>query len=340
MVNWDRTITPSLVNELRLGAQIFPANDQEYTNAAGGNPDQEFGMPGVPGDILPQMNFGYQPIGSTNGIEIFHDTTIQIEDSLTWTHGRHSIHTGFEWYQYIMNDQYAGNSGAAGPFNFTGQYTSNPTAGNAQGSAFADFLLGLPQQVQQGAPLDFNLRNSLFGAFVQDTYQATSNITLTLGLRYELTTARGDKDTTKNVNYDLITGQPEIGMNYNTYAGITNFQPRLGIAWKPVADTVVRAAYDISGYMEGNGVNNMAVVNPPNVIMTDITNNSGAALNFRPQRWIRATRRSRQPALRRSWLPSLRTASPEFRPTPPTRTFGQRWISSGTWLCSTSSKAT
>ena len=279
VVNWDRTITPSLVNEVRLGAQIFPANDQEYTNATSGNPNQEFGLPGVPGDILPLMNFGYQPIGGTNGIEIFHDSTIQVEDSLTWTHGRHSIHTGFEWYHYIMNDQYAGNSGAAGSFNFTGQYTSNPTLG-AQGSAFADFLLGLPEEVQQGAPLHFNLRNSLFGAFVQDTYQATSNITLTLGMRYELTTARGDKDTSKNVNYDLITGQPEIGKNYNTYTGITNFQPRLGIAWKPLADTVVRAAYDISGYMEGNGVNNMAVVNPPNVILTDLKNNSGATLNL------------------------------------------------------------
>ena len=114
VVNYDRTLTPSLVNELRLGAQIFPANDQIYTNAAGGNLPTQFGLPGVPGDILPQMNFGYQPIGSTNGVEIFHDTTIQIEDSLTWTHGKHSIHTGFEWYHYIMNDQYAGNSGAAG----------------------------------------------------------------------------------------------------------------------------------------------------------------------------------------------------------------------------------
>ena len=289
VVDWNRTLTPTLVNEVRLGGQIFPANDQIYTNATGGNPNTEFGIPGVPGDILPQMNFGYSQIGSTNQIEIFHDSTIQIGDSLTWTHGRHSIHTGFEWYHYIMNDQYAGNSGAAGLFNFTGQYTSNPSVGpigsngqpiGAAGSPFADFLLGLPQQVQQGAPLHFNLRNSLFGAFVQDTYQATSSITLTLGLRYELTTARGDKDTSKNVNYDLITGQPEIGVNYKTYAGITNFQPRLGIAWKATPSTVVRAAYDISGYMEGNGVNNMAVINPPNVIMTNITNNIGAALNY------------------------------------------------------------
>jgi Carboxypeptidase regulatory-like domain/TonB dependent receptor/TonB-dependent Receptor Plug Domain len=291
VVNWDHVLTPSLVNELRLGAQIFPANDQEYTNAANGNLPERFGLPGVPGDILPLMTFGYQPIGSTNGIEIFHDTTIQVEDAVTWTHGKHSIHTGFEWYHYIMNDLYAGNNGASGQFIFSGQYTGNPNVGPTQanglpvgalGSPFADFLLGLPQQVQQGAPLNFNLRNSLFGAFVQDTYQATHNVTLTLGLRYELTTARGDEDASKNVNYDLITGQPQIGKNYNTYTGITNFQPRLGIAWQPgwAPNTVVRAAYDLSTYMEGNGVNNMAVINPPNVIMTNILNNSGAALNL------------------------------------------------------------
>ena len=292
VINYDRTITPTLVNEFRVGAQIFPANDQVFTNAAGGNLPQQFGLPGVPGDILPAMSFGYQPIGSNNGVEIFHDTTIQLEDSLTWTHGKHSIHTGFELYHYIMNDVYAGNSGASGGFIFSGQYTANPNACQpdpvtqkpvcAAGSPFADFLLGLPQEVQQGAPLNFNLRNSLFGAFLQDTYQATSNITLTLGLRYELTTARGDKNSSKNVNYDLVTGQPEIGKNYNTYTGITNFQPRLGVAWKPTwaPNTVFRGAYDLSTYMEGNGVNNMAVINPPNVIMTDIKNNAGAALNM------------------------------------------------------------
>ncbi len=291
VINYDRTLSPSLVNEVRLGAQIFPANDQVYTNAAGGNLPNEFGLPGVQGGILPLMNIGYQPIGSSNGVEIFHDTTIQAEDAITWSHGKHSLHTGFELYHYLMNDVYAGNSGASGSFNFTGQYTSNPSVGviqsngsplGASGNAFADFLLGLPEEVQQGAPLDFHLRNSLFGAFAQDTYQASSNVTLTLGLRYELTTARGDKNGNNNVNYNLITGQPEIGKNYNTYTGVTNFQPRIGIAWKPSWDpnTVFRAAYDISTYMEGNGVNNMAVINPPNVIMTDLKNNSGAALNY------------------------------------------------------------
>ncbi len=136
------------------------------------------------------MNFGYQPIGSTNGVEIFHDTTIEAEDSLTWTHGKHSIHAGFEYYHYIMNDVYAGNSGRFGPVHLhrpvhrqpelVRPVRSNGTTRRCAGNAFADFLLGLPQEVQQGAPLNFHLRNSLFGAFVQDNYQASSNLTLTL----------------------------------------------------------------------------------------------------------------------------------------------------------------
>jgi hypothetical protein len=287
VANYDRTMTPSLVNEFRLGAQIFPANDQVFTNAAGGDLPTEFGLPGVQGDILPQMNFGYQEIGSPNGVEIFHDTTIEAEDAVTWTHGKHSIHAGFELYHYIMNDVYAGNQGASGSFNFTGQYTGNPAAcvtlagqkSCAAGNGFADFLLGLPEEVQQGEPLDFHLRNSLFGGFVQDNYRATPNLTLNLGVRYELTTARGDKNASANVNFNKITGAPELGTNYNTYTGIDNIQPRVGFSWQPPFDSksVLRGAYDISTYMEGNGLNNMAVVNPPNVIMHDELNNAASS---------------------------------------------------------------
>jgi hypothetical protein len=279
VANWDHVFSPTLVNELRAGMQIFPANDQVFTNASGGDLPSQFGLPGVQGDILPAMSFGYTTIGSSNGVEIFHDTTVEAEDALTWTHGKHSIHTGFELYHYIMNDVYAGNQGASGSFTFSGQYTGNSAVG-ANGNAFADFLLGLPENVQQGEPLNFHLRNSLYGAFVQDTWQVSPTVTLNLGLRYEVTTPRGDKDAQNNVNYNLLTGTPEIGTNYDTYTGPDTFQPRIGIAWQPTwaPNTVVRAAYDISSYMEGNGVNNMAVINPPNVELHNELNNTGSAL--------------------------------------------------------------
>jgi hypothetical protein len=122
----------------------------------------------------------------------------------------------------------------------------------------------------------------LFAGYGQDNWRATHNLTLNLGLRYEVTTPRGDKNASNNVNFDLLTGTPEIGTNYQTYEGIGDVQPRVGFAWQPdwSPGTVIRGAYDISGYMEGNGVNNMAVVNPPNVELHNELNNSGAALQY------------------------------------------------------------
>lgn len=277
--DYVRTITPTLINDARFGAQYFPANDQVYTNATSVNLPQAFGLPGVQEPILPAMTFGYGQVGSTDGVEIFHDTTYEAEDSLTWTHGKQTIHTGFELFHYIMNDVYAGNQGAAGSFNFSGQYTS---LNGGIGSAFADFLLGLPQQVQQGVPFNFNLVNSVFAGYVQDNFHLTHNLSLNMGMRYELNTPRGDKNANNNVNFNLLTGTPEIGTNYNTYKGWDDFQPRVGFAWQPdwAPGTVVRGAYDISSYMEGNGVNNMAVVNPPYVELHNELNNSGSALLY------------------------------------------------------------
>ena len=195
------------------------------------------------------MSFGYQTIGSTNGVEIFHDHTIEVEDSITWTHSKHQLHAGFEFYHYIMNDVYAGNSGASGAFNFSGQYTANPgvtVQQNGQpaspaGNAFADFLLGLPQEVQQRrASQTSTCATASSPALPPDTFQATPNPILALGLRYELTTARGDKNQNNNINYDLATGQPEIGKNYNTYTGITNFRPRIGFRLEALAGRPTR----------------------------------------------------------------------------------------------------
>jgi Carboxypeptidase regulatory-like domain/TonB dependent receptor/TonB-dependent Receptor Plug Domain len=276
VADYSRAISPTLVNDLRVGFQDFPANDQIYSNPTGQNLPALFGLPGVQDTVLPDMGFNglYTDIGNADLVEIFHDTTIEVEDGLTWSHGNHSVHFGFEYFKYYMNDLYPGNQGLAGSFSFTGQFTGN--TGTSGGSPFADFLLGDPTVVDEGTPLHFHLRNSLFGGFVQDNWRVTSQLTLNVGLRYELTTPRGDEDSALNINFNKITGAPEMGTNYNTYTGIDNFQPRIGFAWQPswVSNTVVRGAYGISTYMEGNGVGNMAIINPPNVVTRE-ENNTG-----------------------------------------------------------------
>lgn len=178
-----------------------------------------------------------------------------------------------------MNDTYAGNNGEAGTWSFSGQYTGN---GGANGMPYADFLLGLPQNVGVGEPIHFHLVNSLGSGFVQDNFQMSPHLTLNMGVRYEVNTPRGDRKKSNNVNFDLVTGTPEIGTNYNTYWGIGDIQPRFGFAWQPAfaPNTVIRGAYDISSYMEGNGISNMAVINPPNSITINQTNTAGANLLY------------------------------------------------------------
>jgi hypothetical protein len=266
-----------LLNDARVGFQYFPVTEG-FSNPTGQNLPAAFGIAGTSTTFLPALVFGGSNLGISPGmignndlVQSFHDTTLQFEDTLTWTHGRHIIHGGFQGYHYIMNDLYPGNAGLAGQFNFTGQFTGNPNpAVLSPGNTVADFLLGLPEDVQQGNGGGGNkyLRNSLFGIFAADTWRFRDNLTLNLGLRYEVITAR----TTNNgqdVNFNLVTGVPTIGSGYSTYNGIGNFQPRLGLAWQPKWDsfwarnTVVRAAYGISSFMEANGVNNLPYQNPP-----------------------------------------------------------------------------
>jgi hypothetical protein len=272
VVDETHSFSSSLLNDARVGFAYFPVTEG-FSNPTGQNLPQVFGIAGTTTSFLPALNFSQpgnlvDPIGNNDLVQSFHDTTLQFEDTVTWTHGKHVIHGGFEFYRLIMNDLYPGNAGLAGQFTFTGQFTGN--TGGSNGSAAADFLLGLPEDVQQGNGGGGNkyLRNNLFGLFAADNWRIRENLTLNLGLRYELTGAR----TTNNgqdVNFNLVTGVPTIGSGYNTYTGIGNFQPRLGLAWQPhfggawTRNTVIRAAYGISSFMEANGVNNLPYQNPP-----------------------------------------------------------------------------
>jgi len=275
VVDETHTFTASLLNDARVGFAYFPVTEG-FINPTGQNLGAAFGIPGGTSTFLPAMIFAGHAsidpstIGNNDLVQSFHDTTLQFEDTVTWTHGRHVIHAGFQAFHYIMNDLYPGNAGLAGQFIFDGQFTGNTAAAGAEGAGAADFMLGLPRDVQIGNGGGGNkyLRNTLYGIFAQDNWRFRSNLTLNLGLRYELTTARLTSNK-QDVNFDLVKGTPEIGKGYNTYTGIGNFQPRIGLAWQPqwggvwTKNTVIRAAYGISSFMEANGVNNLPYQNPP-----------------------------------------------------------------------------
>jgi hypothetical protein len=276
VVDWTHTVSPSLLNDLRMGLSYFPVS-QGYSNPTGQNLPQTFGIPGSPSTFAPAIGGLLSGVTSiANNLAQFNtfaDTVIQVGDSILKTQGNHEFRVGFQFNRYRDNFLYPGNEGLAGFFAFNGQYTGQGTP-TTPGSGLADFLLGLPNNLGIGQGVgNRHVQNSLYSAYGQDNWRIKRNITLNLGLRWELNTPRTAAEGNA-VNYKLFGGDiitptvNNMGLGkalYHQYNGITNFQPRIGIAWQPdfIKNTVVHAAFGVSNFTESNGVNNLLTQNPP-----------------------------------------------------------------------------
>jgi len=298
VVDWTHTFSPTLLNDVRFGVNYIKLHNGDSFPSSTGNLAEDLGIANgnVVGPGLLSLNFnGGTPSqggsGTLNNVgalgieQNFRDAVIQFNDNVVWTHGRHVIHTGFEYRRNRINTFYSGNSGKFGGLNFSGQYTasagSNPLADTGYGGA--DFFLGLPDATGHGiSGGGWGQRQSIFAGFVQDDWRLTDTLTVNLGLRYEAFTPwveRNDRQDNTTLfagqliapNCSLLGAVPFSCQNSNrglyegTYGGPA-FQPRVGFAWSPSAlngKTVVRGAFTISSYMEGTGTNLRLPINPP-----------------------------------------------------------------------------
>jgi hypothetical protein len=286
VLDWVRSISPSMVNEARIGINYVFINNGSAANGLTNFP-QTVGLPGVVSSNLPSMSLSggnAASIGNSDIYQLFADTVIQYEDTLNWTKGAHQMHIGFQGWRDRIDTFYSGNNGRAGTFNFDGRFTAGPnplaTSGGANGGiAEADFLMGLPSSIGGGVNGGtWGQRANIFAAFFQDDWRITPKLTLNLGLRWELHTP-WDEVRNRQTNFGLISGQVYISGHpcpysdcnalYNQYNGITNFQPRVGFAYNAFKNTVVRAAYTLSSYLEGTGTNLRLPINPPFAHETD-----------------------------------------------------------------------
>jgi Carboxypeptidase regulatory-like domain len=263
VLDWTHTFSPTFVNDVRAGTNYFPAEGNVQSASS-----TNFGslIPGEPTAFLPEFSFSGAQLGTYGTVdapEIFHQTSIQAEDTAIITRGTHTFHTGFQFIRY-RNDYVpaTSNDGAAGSFQFNGNYTGN---------AEADFLLGLPSYV--GLGIGFNgtvgQRNDAIGAFFQDDWRVNSHLTVNLGLRWQLFTPIYEVGN-RMTNFNEITGQIELAGQdgnsralYNEYNGIANFLPRAGIAWSVNDKTVIRTAFSRSSFQEGTGEYNRLATNAP-----------------------------------------------------------------------------
>src|SRR5260370_1162956 len=140
----------------------------------GFNGDTKFGNPGIPSVNV--SNFTGIGAGGTNWNQF--DTTFQISNVLAYTRGSHTIRGGFDLRR--LSPRRRAPHHARGLFNFTGDITAY---------SMADFMLGLPRTVIPPTDqIQGHVGGWRNGIFVNDDWQATRNLTLNLGLRYEMTT--------------------------------------------------------------------------------------------------------------------------------------------------------
>ena len=273
VMDYTKTFSPTFVNDLRAGVNYYPVVTGEDVPTS----SNTFGIAGAPTNFLPGLNFNGGNIsnfGNSDVLQEFSSTVVQAEDTGILTKGSHTVKAGFQYFRDRINVFYSGNEGLAGQLTFNGQYTGTTMNGVAtNGVPEADFVLGLPEQVGVGAGGGtWGQRSTIYGAFVQDDWKVNSRLTVNMGLRWELHTPWNEVHN-RQTNFQEYTGQVLISGQtnlfndnnalYNQYNGITNFQPRFGIAWSVSNNTVIRASYSLSNFLEGTGTNLRLTRNPP-----------------------------------------------------------------------------
>lgn len=232
-----------------------------------GSAFQPQGVPALPNiSVSGAFTLGEAIQGPVAGMNFYN-----IRDVFTWNKGHHDLSFGGEVsLNKDITETFLNNYGT---FNFTGAKTQIKGGTKAQQSEYkgnptADFLLGLPNTMNQDTP-DTALDNSWYmGFYIQDDYHITQRFTLNMGLRYDVQTPPTDPLNREDafvpgVQSTVVPAAP-LGMLFPGDKGIgrgiissrlTHFSPRLGFAWDPFGDgrTSIRAGAGIFyGSIAGN----------------------------------------------------------------------------------------
>lgn len=157
--------------------------------------------------------------------------TWQGYDDVFLTEGRHSLKFGvaFEHDQQIYDN-------------------STQTGGTWAFSGLTQFLLDEPTSLSSQIPGTLTSRHihqSVVGTYIQDDFRLRSNLTLNLGVRYEMSTVPYETDGKVSNLVLLYQPTPTVGNPYWQNPTFRNFEPRVGLAWDPFHDgkSSVRASF-------------------------------------------------------------------------------------------------
>ena len=273
LFSYTHTLKPNLHNDFRIGyhrvnfdtlnpfAVDGPSDAGSSLGIPGFDGDVRYGNPGLPS--INVSNFSTLGAAGTNWYQF--DTTFQVSNVLAYTAGAHNLRAGFDLRRLATGRRAANDP--RGLFSFTGDMT---------GYSMADFMLGLPRTVIPPTDqIQGHVGGWRNGFFVNDVWQPGRNLTLSLGLRWEMNTPVQTYEglaTMLAEDFETIIPStlPSVGFEFHE-PNYKDIAPRLGATYRLSEKTVVRAGFGI--YYNPNQMNSFTFLtnNPPLAAVTTYT---------------------------------------------------------------------
>ena len=264
-LNYDYIARSNLLNHVTIGVDRYRNRTQQLSQFQGWN--QQLGIQGVMWDqgAFPVVNFsgGVASPRALGGPDFSTNASgrITVSDTLSWIKGRHGLKFGGNYWPEYANAREGYLS--SGNFAFTNLTTSQPNSPQytSLGSSFASFLLGELSSGAVSEPYTRGARYRSGGAFVQDQWRATTNLTLSYGLRWEWNSAPFEPNGAAS-GFDPTVPNPAAGGRAGAlvFAGngpgrtgarslsrgwYRGFAPHLGTAYAVNPRTVLKGSFAI-----------------------------------------------------------------------------------------------
>jgi outer membrane receptor protein involved in Fe transport len=221
MGSWTHVLSPTLVNEFRVG-------ETRISFAFTGTPET-LANPAAKLPTIVLAGSGFANANSALGVsqnipQGRKQSLYQFQDTVSWTHGRHTIRAGADIGREIDTDTIAQN--ALGTLSFN--------AGGG-GSALDNYLnnrLGTSGAATKSfGPTRIDPHNWMTGYFLQDDWKVSPDLTFNLGMRYDYISPPENSLPFPAIDASNIFGP--IDAVVKVKSDKNNFAPRFGFAFNP-----------------------------------------------------------------------------------------------------------
>jgi hypothetical protein len=234
----SHTFSPTIMNTLRFGLNresVANALSQTALNPAAADKTLAASPNQYPTQVSITGVTGFTGgLNSSGGTYAW--TDFQVYDDASIYRGHQAVKFGFVAERMLLN-----------------VFTPSDPNGQFLFGSLTSFLTNSPTQFNAALPGTItprDLRETLFGAYIQDDWRWTPHLTLNLGLRYEMSTVPTEVAGRLSALQNLSDANPHLGNPFFQNPTLKNFEPRVGFSWDPFQQgkTVLRGAaglYDV-----------------------------------------------------------------------------------------------